>query len=145
MTSDLLESRDAVPFCTCVCVLYQCVCVFQELWHSSPPAHGYRCRSDIITSPAPNTLTSRVIPPSLYSHSRQSCSRRARADDVCLSLPAPAAVAPAFGNVSSSVSEDGARISWEYWGPEKHLYVEYIIDNSKSLHASVVLLMMKHI
>ncbi|XP_051715943.1 neuronal cell adhesion molecule isoform X3 [Ctenopharyngodon idella] len=40
------------------------------------------------------------------------------------------AVAPAFGNVSSSVSEDGALISWEYWGPEKHLYVEYIIDNS---------------
>ncbi|RXN17485.1 neuronal cell adhesion molecule isoform X1 [Labeo rohita] len=39
-------------------------------------------------------------------------------------------VAPAFGNVSSSVSEDGALISWEYWGPEKHLYVEYVIDNS---------------
>ncbi|XP_016386966.1 neuronal cell adhesion molecule-like [Sinocyclocheilus rhinocerous] len=39
-------------------------------------------------------------------------------------------VAPAFGNVSSSVSEDGALISWEYWGPEKHLYVEYIIDKS---------------
>lgn len=50
---------------------------------------------------------------------------------MCLSLSAPA-VAPAFGNVSSSVSEDGARISWEYWGPERHLYVEYIIDNSKS-------------
>uniref|UniRef100_A0A673L3Q6 Neural cell adhesion molecule L1 n=1 Tax=Sinocyclocheilus rhinocerous TaxID=307959 RepID=A0A673L3Q6_9TELE len=41
-------------------------------------------------------------------------------------------VAPAFGNVSSSVSEDGALISWEYWGPEKHLYVEYIIDKSKN-------------
>uniref|UniRef100_A0A8C1JXJ2 Neural cell adhesion molecule L1 n=1 Tax=Cyprinus carpio TaxID=7962 RepID=A0A8C1JXJ2_CYPCA len=41
-------------------------------------------------------------------------------------------VTPAFGNVSSSVSEDGALISWEYWGPEKHLYVEYIIDNSKN-------------
>uniref|UniRef100_A0A8C2KYN9 Neuronal cell adhesion molecule n=1 Tax=Cyprinus carpio TaxID=7962 RepID=A0A8C2KYN9_CYPCA len=39
-------------------------------------------------------------------------------------------VTPAFGNISSSVSEDGALISWEYWGPEKHLYVEYIIDNS---------------
>ncbi|XP_016340481.1 neuronal cell adhesion molecule-like isoform X3 [Sinocyclocheilus anshuiensis] len=39
-------------------------------------------------------------------------------------------VTPAFGNVSSSMSEDGALISWEYWGPEKHLYVEYIIDNS---------------
>uniref|UniRef100_A0A8C2KY19 Neuronal cell adhesion molecule n=1 Tax=Cyprinus carpio TaxID=7962 RepID=A0A8C2KY19_CYPCA len=41
-------------------------------------------------------------------------------------------VTPAFGNISSSVSEDGALISWEYWGPEKHLYVEYIIDNSKN-------------
>uniref|UniRef100_A0A672R3J0 Neural cell adhesion molecule L1 n=1 Tax=Sinocyclocheilus grahami TaxID=75366 RepID=A0A672R3J0_SINGR len=39
-------------------------------------------------------------------------------------------VTPAFGNVSSSMSEDGALISWEYWGLEKHLYVEYIIDNS---------------
>uniref|UniRef100_A0A673LH47 Neural cell adhesion molecule L1 n=1 Tax=Sinocyclocheilus rhinocerous TaxID=307959 RepID=A0A673LH47_9TELE len=45
-----------------------------------------------------------------------------------VSLPPP--VTPAFGNVSSSMSEDGALISWEYWGPEKHLYVEYIIDNS---------------
>ncbi|XP_042571880.1 neuronal cell adhesion molecule-like [Cyprinus carpio] len=39
-------------------------------------------------------------------------------------------VAPAFGNVSSSMSKDGALISWEYWGPEKLLYVEYIIDKS---------------
>ncbi len=30
------------------------------------------------------------------------------------------------------MSEDGALISWEYWGPEKHLYVEYIIDKSKN-------------
>uniref|UniRef100_A0A8C7FXN6 Neuronal cell adhesion molecule n=1 Tax=Oncorhynchus kisutch TaxID=8019 RepID=A0A8C7FXN6_ONCKI len=28
--------------------------------------------------------------------------------------------APAFGNVSSSVGEDGMLISWEYWGTEKH-------------------------
>ncbi|XP_026774956.1 neuronal cell adhesion molecule a isoform X9 [Pangasianodon hypophthalmus] len=40
--------------------------------------------------------------------------------------PAP----PVFGNVSSSVGEDGALISWEYWGPEKHVYVEYIVVNS---------------
>ncbi|XP_056595253.1 neuronal cell adhesion molecule-like isoform X4 [Triplophysa dalaica] len=39
--------------------------------------------------------------------------------------------APAFGNLSSSLSEDGPLISWEYWGPENHLYVEYIIDNSE--------------
>lgn len=37
-----------------------------------------------------------------------------------------------FGNVSSSVGEDGALISWEYWGPEKHVYVEYIVVNSKT-------------
>uniref|UniRef100_A0A8C8GPP1 Neuronal cell adhesion molecule n=1 Tax=Oncorhynchus tshawytscha TaxID=74940 RepID=A0A8C8GPP1_ONCTS len=37
--------------------------------------------------------------------------------------------APAFGNVSSSVGEDGMLISWEYWGTEKHVYVEYIIKN----------------
>ncbi|KAM9496583.1 neuronal cell adhesion molecule-like isoform 3-T5 [Clarias gariepinus] len=39
-------------------------------------------------------------------------------------------VPPLFGNVSSSVGEDGALISWEYWGPEKHIYVEYIVVNS---------------
>ncbi|XP_062849046.1 neuronal cell adhesion molecule-like isoform X1 [Trichomycterus rosablanca] len=39
-------------------------------------------------------------------------------------------VSPVFGNVSSSLVDDGALISWEYWGPEKHIYVEYIVDNS---------------
>uniref|UniRef100_A0AAR2IRQ1 Neuronal cell adhesion molecule n=1 Tax=Pygocentrus nattereri TaxID=42514 RepID=A0AAR2IRQ1_PYGNA len=39
-------------------------------------------------------------------------------------------VSPVFGNVSSSVGEDGALITWEYWGPEKHIYVEYIVENS---------------
>nr|XP_019934675.1 PREDICTED: neuronal cell adhesion molecule-like isoform X12 [Paralichthys olivaceus] len=36
-----------------------------------------------------------------------------------------------FGNVSSSVGEDGALISWEYWGPEKNVYVEYTVENSE--------------
>ncbi|KAM4734193.1 LOW QUALITY PROTEIN: neuronal cell adhesion molecule-like [Anableps anableps] len=36
-----------------------------------------------------------------------------------------------FANVSSLVEEDGALISWEYWGPEKNVYVEYIADNSE--------------
>ncbi|XP_070762981.1 neuronal cell adhesion molecule-like isoform X3 [Enoplosus armatus] len=35
-----------------------------------------------------------------------------------------------FGNISSSVGEDGALISWEYWGPEKNVYVEYIVENT---------------
>ncbi|XP_066524767.1 neuronal cell adhesion molecule-like isoform X4 [Hoplias malabaricus] len=39
-------------------------------------------------------------------------------------------VSPVFGNVSSSVGEDGALITWVYWGPEKHIYVEYIVENS---------------
>ncbi|KAL4641451.1 neuronal cell adhesion molecule-like isoform X4 [Arapaima gigas] len=38
---------------------------------------------------------------------------------------------PAFGNVTSSVREDGAVVSWEYWGPDKNLYVEYILENSQ--------------
>lgn len=46
-----------------------------------------------------------------------------------------------FGNVSSSVGEDGALISWEYWGPEKNVYVEYILKNSKQKkHAFIYLL-----
>ncbi|KAF1386942.1 hypothetical protein PFLUV_G00100080 [Perca fluviatilis] len=36
-----------------------------------------------------------------------------------------------FGNVSSSSGEDGTLISWEYWGPEKNIYVEYIVKNSE--------------
>ncbi|XP_044212657.1 neuronal cell adhesion molecule-like isoform X3 [Thunnus albacares] len=36
-----------------------------------------------------------------------------------------------FGNVSSSMGEDGALISWEYWGPEKNVYLEYIVENSE--------------
>ncbi|XP_049430751.1 neuronal cell adhesion molecule-like isoform X4 [Epinephelus fuscoguttatus] len=34
-----------------------------------------------------------------------------------------------FGNISSSVGEDGTLISWEYWGPEKNVYVEYIVNS----------------
>uniref|UniRef100_A0A1A8CIW8 Neuronal cell adhesion molecule n=1 Tax=Nothobranchius kadleci TaxID=1051664 RepID=A0A1A8CIW8_NOTKA len=36
-----------------------------------------------------------------------------------------------FANVSSSLEDDGALISWEYWGPEKNVYVEYIVNNSE--------------
>lgn len=44
-----------------------------------------------------------------------------------------------FGNVSSSVGEDGALISWEYWGPEKNVYVEYIVENSKQSNTPLFL------
>ncbi|XP_064174834.1 neuronal cell adhesion molecule a isoform X3 [Anguilla rostrata] len=40
-------------------------------------------------------------------------------------------VGPAFGNVSSTVRENEALISWEYWGPDKNVYIEYIVENSK--------------
>ncbi|XP_056907093.1 neuronal cell adhesion molecule-like isoform X7 [Takifugu flavidus] len=38
--------------------------------------------------------------------------------------------ANSFANVSYSVEEDGALISWDYWGPEKNIFVEY--KNSES-------------
>ncbi|XP_067293217.1 neuronal cell adhesion molecule isoform X4 [Pseudorasbora parva] len=38
--------------------------------------------------------------------------------------------APAFGNLSSSLSAAGALIRWEYWGSEKQLSVQYMIDDS---------------
>ncbi|XP_035283266.1 neuronal cell adhesion molecule-like isoform X3 [Anguilla anguilla] len=38
---------------------------------------------------------------------------------------------PAFGNVSWSVRENGAVINWEYWGADKSVYVEYVVENSK--------------
>ncbi|XP_061084966.1 neuronal cell adhesion molecule-like isoform X5 [Conger conger] len=40
-------------------------------------------------------------------------------------------VGPAFGNVSSTVRENDVVISWEYWGPDKNVYIEYIVENSK--------------
>ncbi|XP_070784929.1 neuronal cell adhesion molecule-like isoform X2 [Enoplosus armatus] len=40
-------------------------------------------------------------------------------------------VGPAFGKVNTSLSEDGAVISWEYFGHHKNVYVEYIVENSK--------------
>ncbi|XP_034433530.1 neuronal cell adhesion molecule a isoform X2 [Hippoglossus hippoglossus] len=51
------------------------------------------------------------------------------------SLPPPfhkaPPVGPAFGNVNTSVSEDGAAISWEYFGHHKNVFVEYMVENSK--------------
>lgn len=41
-------------------------------------------------------------------------------------------VRPEFGAVNTSVSEDGAVISWEYFGHHKTVYVEYIVENSKA-------------
>uniref|UniRef100_A0A8C1PVI3 Neural cell adhesion molecule L1 n=1 Tax=Cyprinus carpio TaxID=7962 RepID=A0A8C1PVI3_CYPCA len=65
--------------------------------------------------------------PRLYTLTSRHCDGLMMS--LCLSvLP----VAPAFGNVSSSMSKDGELISWQYWGPEKLLYVEYIIDKSKN-------------
>nr|XP_043876399.1 neuronal cell adhesion molecule a isoform X3 [Solea senegalensis] len=40
-------------------------------------------------------------------------------------------VGPVFGTVNTSVSEEGAVISWEYSGHHKNIYVEYIVENSK--------------
>ncbi|XP_038843979.1 neuronal cell adhesion molecule-like isoform X2 [Salvelinus namaycush] len=40
-------------------------------------------------------------------------------------------IGPAFTNVNSSVvGEEGAVISWEYFGPDKNVYVEYIVENT---------------
>ncbi|XP_060885411.1 neuronal cell adhesion molecule a isoform X6 [Labrus mixtus] len=40
-------------------------------------------------------------------------------------------VGPAFGPVNTSVSEEGAVISWDYFGHHKNVYVEYSVENSK--------------
>ncbi|KAK5867115.1 hypothetical protein PBY51_011634 [Eleginops maclovinus] len=45
--------------------------------------------------------------------------------------PHKAQPASPFKNISSSFGEDGTLISWEYWGPEKNVYVEYIVKNSE--------------
>lgn len=53
---------------------------------------------------------------------------------LCLSLSRARAAPPvghAFGTVNTSVSEEGAVISWDYFGHHKNVYVEYIVENSK--------------
>ncbi|XP_077356993.1 neuronal cell adhesion molecule a isoform X5 [Festucalex cinctus] len=40
-------------------------------------------------------------------------------------------VAPLFGIVNTSVSEECALITWEYFGHHKNIYVEYTVENSK--------------
>ncbi|XP_034001927.1 LOW QUALITY PROTEIN: neuronal cell adhesion molecule-like [Trematomus bernacchii] len=45
--------------------------------------------------------------------------------------PHKAQPASSFKNISSSFVEDGTLISWEYWGPEKNVYVEYMVKNSE--------------
>ncbi|XP_010771025.1 neuronal cell adhesion molecule a [Notothenia coriiceps] len=45
--------------------------------------------------------------------------------------PHKAQPASPFKNISSSFVEDGTLISWEYWGPERNVYVEYIVKNSE--------------
>ncbi|XP_028426198.1 neuronal cell adhesion molecule a isoform X2 [Perca flavescens] len=40
-------------------------------------------------------------------------------------------VGPAFGKVNTSMLEDGAVISWDYFGHHKNVYVEYVVENSK--------------
>lgn len=48
---------------------------------------------------------------------------------MCLVPP----VGPAFGKVNTSTLEDGAVISWDYFGHHKNVYVEYVVENSKAL------------
>ncbi|XP_062338962.1 neuronal cell adhesion molecule a isoform X9 [Osmerus eperlanus] len=38
---------------------------------------------------------------------------------------------PTFSSVNTTVTEDGAGVSWEYSGAEKNVFVEYIVENSK--------------
>nr|XP_057944276.1 neuronal cell adhesion molecule-like isoform X7 [Doryrhamphus excisus] len=47
-----------------------------------------------------------------------------------LTIMDEAPTASPFGSVNSSVGEDGVLISWEYWGPEKSISLEYIADNT---------------
>lgn len=50
---------------------------------------------------------------------------------VCAARPASP-----VANVSYSLEEDGALISWKNWGPEKNVYVEYTIDSKQSIPLS---------
>nr|XP_020515558.1 neuronal cell adhesion molecule-like isoform X7 [Labrus bergylta] len=51
--------------------------------------------------------------------------------DVDVGTGVGAMPASPFGNVNYSVVDDGALISWDFWGPEKNVYVEYRLENSE--------------
>lgn len=59
---------------------------------------------------------------------------------VCLLPPSlvhtVAPVAPAFGNVSWTEGQEGPVVSWEYWGPERNVYLEYVLKTSKHLRSA---------
>lgn len=63
---------------------------------------------------------------------------------VVSSLVCSAQPASPFKNISSSFVEDGTLISWEYWGPEKNVYVEYIVKNSKQSISPFLFLSVSH-
>jgi len=55
---------------------------------------------------------------------------------VCTEAPtAPAP--PAFGNFSWAPGEEGPVFSWDYWGPERNVYLEYVLKNSKHEQTSM--------
>ncbi|XP_074534309.1 neuronal cell adhesion molecule isoform X12 [Halichoeres trimaculatus] len=82
---------------------------------SPPHVHNGRITGYTLTYQPGNTQTSHPIarsPPHKHPHRN-------------------APPASPFGNVSSSVGEEGALISWEYWGPERNVFVEYKLENSE--------------
>ncbi|XP_036963696.1 neuronal cell adhesion molecule-like isoform X13 [Acanthopagrus latus] len=88
----------------------------------------------IVTNPNLDSLTLEWNPPHVhngritgYTLKYQPALISQPGIDVGAALP----VSP-FVNVNSSVGESGALISWEYWGPENNIYVEYKNQNSEA-------------
>ena len=39
---------------------------------------------------------------------------------------------PVFGPLNATASEDGALLSWEYFGQPRNIFVEYTVEHSKT-------------
>ncbi|XP_068162540.1 neuronal cell adhesion molecule a isoform X3 [Antennarius striatus] len=55
----------------------------------------------------------------------------ARVEEAITVMDTMPPLGPAFGTVNTSISEEGAAISWDYFGRHKNVYVEYMVENSK--------------
>ncbi|XP_019738518.1 neuronal cell adhesion molecule a isoform X3 [Hippocampus comes] len=84
----------------------------------------YEC----VTSHDVKTVHPETSPKSCKYHTRCFDSKHTPPLSVMYSAPS---VGPVFGIVNTSVSEECALITWEYFGHHKNIYVEYTVENSK--------------
>ncbi|KAG7265490.1 hypothetical protein CRUP_035630 [Coryphaenoides rupestris] len=95
--------------------------VYQPVNSSNELAPPPRCRWPPTRRPSP-------CPDLKYSTRYKFYLSAKTAAQEAPTAPAPP---PAFWNVSWAPGEKGLVFSWDYWGPERNVYVEYVVKNSE--------------